>query len=294
MIIDSSTAEILVSACRQARIPSAGARLLHAHSNTVYVVDDDRVAVRIGRTGHDGLRANTAVAITRWLAAQGLPVTEPLSEHPIRIGDAVVTFWRYYPQPDRPRPPARELGRILRHLHALADPPVELLPYVPLAGLTQVLADPPRTLAPSDGVWLGERITQLIEQYRELDSALGVGPVHGDAYPGNTLWDNSAVRLGDWDEAAVAPRELDLVNTYHGARFGHSESELHEFGLAYGWDVRGWNGFEVLREIRDLHTLTSYIRRAENGDGAAAAEVQHRIRSLRDPAYPGARWHVVV
>ncbi len=51
----------------------------------------------------------------------------------------------------------------------------------------------------------------VLTAYRQVDSALGLGFIHGDAYPGNTLWDGERVRLGDWDEVARGPRELDLA-----------------------------------------------------------------------------------
>ncbi|MFF0490778.1 phosphotransferase enzyme family protein [Nocardia sp. NPDC003482] len=285
---------ILDLACRSVGLTARSARLLHAHSNTVYVLDRERVVVRISCSSDHGLRARSSLAITRWLADRGLAVTEPVVDEAIEIDGATVTFWRYYPQPDGNRPPARELGAILRDLHGLGDPPFELPRYQPLAGLGQVLEAAPDVLPDSDRRWLAERRRTLVDRYERLPSRLGVGMVHGDAYPGNTLWDEGRALLGDWDEVAIAPRELDLVNIYQGGvRFGRSATELHEFGLAYGWDVREWPGFEVLREIRDLHTLTSYIRRAEAGDPAAGAELRHRTRSLRDPRSGDGRWHAV-
>ncbi|MFE0131717.1 phosphotransferase family protein [Streptomyces sp. NPDC059037] len=81
--------------------------------------------------------------------------------------------------------------------------------------------------------------------------------MHGDAYPGNTLWDekDSLVRLGDWDEAAYGPRELDLANTVQGVRFGRTTAQLRAFSAAYGHDLRQWQGIATLVAIRDLHTL---------------------------------------
>ncbi|WP_280361785.1 phosphotransferase enzyme family protein [Nocardia wallacei] len=292
-MIDVSTEQILISACGQVGLRADSASLLRAHSNAVFVIGDRAVA-RVSRSPEHGIRADTAVTVARWLAQHGLPVTEPLIDRPVHCHGATVTFWRYYPQCDRPRPPARELGRILRRLHETAAPPFHLPRYVPLAGLTQTLAAAPRVLAPADRCWLAEQAAVLVAEYDRLDSVLGVGPVHGDAYPGNTLWHGDTVLLGDWDEASIAPRELDLVNTYQGGiRFGHTENELREFALAYGWDVRAWSGFPILRAMRDLHTLTSYIRRAESGDAAAGTELRHRLRSLRDPGQADPRWHAV-
>jgi len=150
-------------------------------------------------------------------------------------------------------------------------------------------ADPP--LPDDDRQWLDQRRRELIDAYAGLDSALGIGWIHGDAYPGNTLWDGNRALLSDWDEVARGPRELDLVNTHHGARTGRSAVERAAFTEAYGWDVTTWPGFPVLREMRDLHTLGAYIGRAANADTAAADELRYRIHTLRTGA-TDARWHV--
>ena len=145
------------------------------------------------------------------------------------------------------------------------------------------MKSPTSSLPEADWQWLTDRATELIDRYHELDSELGTGFVHGDAYSGNTLWGPDGILLGDWDEASSAPLELDLANTYQGARFGETETELDAFADAYGWDIRTWDGFAILRDMRDLHTLGSYIRRSAT-DRAAAAELRLRVRTLRDPA----------
>lgn len=110
---------------------------------------------------------------------------------------------------------------------------------------------------------------------------LGEGFIHGDAYPCNMLWDGDHAVLGDWDEVAHGPRELDLVNTHQGARFGRDLAERKAFTAAYGWDVTSWSGFPTLRAMRDLHTLAVYIERSDSGDALAATELQHRLTTLR-------------
>lgn len=142
------------------------------------------------------------------------------------VGTWTVTCWRYYPQGDGPPPEPWHLGGLLRELHGLATPPVELPRY-------------------------------------------------------NLLWDGARVVLGDWDEASVGPRELDLVNTYQGVRFGRTERQLREFAEAYDYDVTQWPGFSTLRAIRDLHTLGAYLRRGDQGDRLARQQVMHRVETLR-------------
>ncbi|MEV4927880.1 phosphotransferase family protein [Streptomyces roseoverticillatus] len=85
--------------------------------------------------------------------------------------------------------------------------------------------------------------------------------MHGDAYPGNTLWDGESVRLGDWDEAATGPRELDLANTHQGARFGRTPAAIDAFTSAYGhspWRLAGT--FRPDLDARPSHPSHRYGR----------------------------------
>ncbi|WP_433717140.1 phosphotransferase enzyme family protein (plasmid) [Nocardia sp. CA-084685] len=287
--------ETLIAACELAGLNAAGAHLIRAHSNSVWLLPSESAVVRIGHNEHKGLRSRASLTLVRWLAAHQVPVTEPLLDEAIDIGTTTVTFWHYYPQESRGEPPMKALGTILAQLHALPAPPVDLPDYPPLEGFTATLANPEfqRALTHDDLDWLNARAHDLLDRYRRFDSRLGYGLIHADAYVGNCLWDGDRVILGDWDEACWGPRELDLNNSCHDLRFGSSEDDLAEFFAAYGLslaDYRGWDGAEVLFQMRDLHTLTGYIRRAAHGDLLADDQLQYRIRSLRHPSTP-ALWH---
>ena len=119
---------------------------------------------------------------------------------------------------------------------------------------------------------------------------LGYGWIHGDAYPGNMLWDGDRPLLGDWDEVGTGPRELDLVNTHQGARFGRPQAERAAFTEAYGYDITEWSGFPILREMRDLHTLGSYIRLADAGNERAVTEFDFRLDTLKR-GHADAQWN---
>jgi aminoglycoside phosphotransferase (APT) family kinase protein len=235
------------------------------------------VVARIGGGAED---AERAIAITRWLTAQEFPVTRPLDvEQPVVVSGRAVTFWEHYPQRPDQRPGAAELGVVVRGLHDLPDPPLALPSYRPLSGLGRALEDCRLEAGTAD--WLARRRRDLLAAYERLEFVLPAGLIHGDAYPGNLLYTGHGVVLGDWDECAVGPREADLVNTYQGVRFGRTPEELRAFGQAYGYDVTEWDGFATMREMRDLHTLGSFIRRADRGDRAAAAELARRVGTLR-------------
>ncbi len=235
--------------------------------------------LRSGSEATDG--AHRAIEVTRWLADQGVGVTEPADvEQPQVVGPYVVTFWNFYEQGDRRPPAAVELGRILRLLHATPPPPMTLPTFAPLRGFDRLVTES-TVLTKSERDWLHDRRLTLLDQCEHLDWVLEHGHIHGDAYPGNLLWRGDVVVLGDWDDTAIGPRELDLANTYQGARFGRTRVELDSFAAAYGTDLSGWPGLDVLIAIRDLHTLGTFIRRATAGSDAAGLELSHRVQTLR-------------
>ncbi|KAB7835516.1 phosphotransferase [Streptomyces mobaraensis] len=282
------------AACHAAGLHADDMVPVRRHATSVYLLQREGVIVRASPAArYDSI--TTSIALTRWLAEQGFPTVEPLNmpQPTLHHADLVVTFWRHYPQEDRTPPPAACLGKLLRALHALPGPPIALPAFRPLTSLAQTV--PASTYLTSvDKQFLMERISELTRAYDALDSPLGVGLIHGDAYPGNTLWDDTepiGVRLGDWDEAAIGPREVDLANTFQGARFGRSPSHMRAFTDAYGHDPRRWHGLSVLIRIRDLHTLGSFIRRADAGDPDAGQELAHRLATLKSDNAE-AQWHV--
>lgn len=280
MTTTRSTA-ILHDACARTGLNATDAVPLHQHAATLYLFEADRVVVRLNSDPDDRARAHTVVALTRWLIRQDFPSVAPADiEQPLDMDGHTVTFWRYYPQSDRPKPTADHLGAILRQLHALPTPPVELSPYQPLKNLGDSVTAS-TSLPAQDRDWLLARRTELLDQYAQLGFPLGFGFIHGDAYPGNTLWDGDRALLGDWDEIGTGPRELDLVNTHQGARFGRTQTERGAFNTAYGYDITAWAGFPVLREMRDLHTLGSYIRLADTRNEQAVTQLRHRIGTLK-------------
>ncbi len=254
------------------------------HANDVYLLPGAGDSGMVAKVAPQSLqdRAARAVQLTLWLAGHGFPCTLPAPvEQPVELLGHVVTFWRFYTQEGREVPGAGCLGALLRQLHHLPVPPVELPRAAPLSSFADVVqAD--TTLPEHDRRWLIEERNRLLADFGQLTFPLGTGLIHGDAYPGNTLWDGADVLLGDWDEPAWGPRELDLANTVQGGiRFGRSAAEVDAFSTAYGYDVRDWDGIDTLVRMRDLHTLGSFLRRAARGDVGAAAELERRVRSLR-------------
>lgn len=272
---------VVGEACARSGLNASGAVPLHQHAATLYLIEAECVIVCLNYDIDDRRRARTVVELTRWLTQQDFPSVAPADvEQPLDIHDYTVTFWRYYPQNNRPKPTVGHLGAILRHLHSLPVPLIELHPYQPLKNLSNSVRASV-VLSVGDRAWLLARRTELLDEYARLDFPLGYGWIHGDAYPGNMLWDGDWALLGDWDEVGTGPRELDLVNTHQGARFGRPRAECDAFTTAYGYDITEWPGFPILREMRDLHTLGSYIRLADTGNERAATEFDFRLDTLK-------------
>lgn len=86
--------------------------------------------------------------------------------------------------------------------------------------------------------------------------------------------------LADWDSVSTGPREIDLIPTLQAPRFGLPDNQREAFIAAYGQDIRSWDGFQVLRDIREPSTLTALLRDG-HADAAARRELRIRIRSIR-------------
>src|SRR5262249_48966194 len=129
------------------------------------------------------------------------------------------------------------------------------------------------------------RVAEFAGQYATMSFPLGVGLVHNDAQPGNMI-PNPDSRYGyvltDWEGACIGPRELDVVLVgAPGSRFGDPDDEREAFVAGYGYDIGSWPDYQVLRDIRDLHSLAAYIR-AGTRKPAALTELRVRVASIRD------------
>lgn len=275
-------------ACRSWGLDIEGLAPVRVHATSVFVVPRAAAIVRVSNLGQVAA-LERAVSLTRWLTGQGLPVTEPLDvAQPLVLHGHSATLWRHYPQPPEPPPGAEHLGSLLRDLHQLPALPVELPKYRPHIALRATI-EGSTVLSPADHDWLMARSTALLSAYEALDSPLGHGLIHGDAYPGNTMWNGQQALLGDWDEAAIGPREIDLANTFQGTRFGRTDEQLRAFSRSYGHDLTDWPGLGVLTELRDMHTLGSFIQRADRGDTSASAQLAFRLSTLKNNDH-STRW----
>jgi len=141
-------------------------------------------------------------------------------------------------------------------------------------------------LTPDDRSFFTTTLARLQGAYAGLEFDLPQGVIHGDASVGNVLRDRSgAPVLIDVDGFAVGPREWDLVLTamYYDSFGWHTREEYQGFARVYGYDVRHWPGYPVLRGVREFLMVTWLIQKAAE-DAWAAAEAAKRITALRTGA----------
>lgn len=269
-------------ACGQAGLDPAGARLIRDYANLVYELPGERVVLRLADASTPGRfeRLRTSVRVTRWLAEQDFPAVRPLDvRQPVAAEGFFVTFWHHERHVGPPPDPVA-LGAVLRRLHALPPVPFDLPTYDPFGSVRRAI-DACRVLSDADRDWLLERCAALSEAYYErLEFALPYGLIHGDAHRGNLLRSRGRLVLCDWDSVSAGPREIDLVPTLQGVRFGLTERQRNGFSEAYGYDITTWPGYPVLRDMRELQTLTAVLRNAHR-DQRAHDELRLRLESLR-------------
>jgi len=271
----------LHSAAAERGLDARGARLIRLFGTAVYHLPAADAVARIALLASPSTitRLATSVEITQWLAKTGFPTVEPLAvAQPVTGHGCVVTFWRYLPQAG-PEPGPADLGHLLRQLHQLEPPPIPLPVYQPLVSVRRAIAAS-RAIDKDERTWLTDRCEQLLDAYGKLSFELPAGMIHGDAWRGNLLRDGQRVVLADWDSVSTGPREIDLVPTLQAPRFGLPEDQRDAFIAAYGHDIRSWDGYPVLHDMRELSTLSAVLRDG-HANSAAQRELRIRLRSLR-------------
>lgn len=285
-------AGVLRRVCAGLGFDHRGARLLRFTNNAVYVLRDAPVVVRV--VGSRGLRHRVVkmVAVARHLERHGVPAVRllPGVEQPLRVGEHVVTVWRYV-EPVPRRAGAADLARLLRRLHALPRP-VEAARWAPLTDVRARIADA-EELDPRDRRFLSRRCAEVEAALGELRFPLPRALIHGDAHPGNVIVGPDGPVLCDFDSSCVGPPEWDLTPLAVGReRFGDPAGRYRMLADVYGFDVTAWEGFAVLRTVRELKLATSVLPILRSHP-EVRAELRRRLDDLRSgrTAGPWSRYH---
>ncbi|TXS40177.1 aminoglycoside phosphotransferase family protein [Streptomyces sp. uw30] len=280
---DADAAEaILRKACEVADVDPDGIEMLRFGDHAVFRIGGGRIVSRVGRSPDRLPSVQREVAVAEWLAAEEYPaarlVTE--AEQPVVIEGHPVTFWEGLADGET-YASTGEMGELLRRLHELDSPTFSLPPLRPFDKVIQRLnraTIPDRTRA-----FLSGMADDLMGEYGRLRFALPAGHLHGDFNVGNVLRDAVGhPKVIDLDGFVTGPREWDLMQTamYYDSFGWHTEAEYADFIAGYGFDVREWSGYSVLRSMREILMVT-WLSQNAGTDPRAAEEVEKRVESLR-------------
>ncbi|MFI7598405.1 phosphotransferase enzyme family protein [Actinoplanes sp. NPDC049681] len=281
--LDSQNARsALVVACAAVGLDPSDAELIRIGSNGVFRLRHQPVVARVTRDVDHLDAVRREIAVSRWLAAGGVPAVRALGvPQPLIAEGRAVTLWESVSDSVEYGTTV-ELASILRRLHGLELPANFLLPrFDPLPRLSDRI-ERSAALTAADRRLLDAMTSELSSAYEKLRFELPEGPIHGDANVGNLLRSQTGdAVLSDLDEFSVGPREWDLTLTaMYFERYGwHTEAEYHGFCAGYGWDVMEWTGYGVLADIKELMMVTWLAQGAS--DGKARQELAQRLDTLR-------------
>lgn len=262
--------------------------MLRLGEHAVFRLDSAPVIVRIGRSADYADATRRELAVSAWLHSSGVPTVQAAAaevDQPLIIDGRVVTFWRAVGDGDS-YGTTDELAVLLRRMHALTPPPGLVLPTFTPFDRSRRRLDDAGHLDPTDRSFLLSRVDALDDAYRALRFTLPTGPIHGDANVGNVLRDDTGVPiLIDLDGFAVGPREWDLILTaiYYDLYGWHSADEYAAFVDGYGFDIMAWDGYPVLRDVRET-IMVVWMAQNVGNDDRTAAEFAKRLRAMRTGA----------
>ncbi|MFJ9819322.1 phosphotransferase [Streptomyces sp. NPDC101151] len=280
---DADEAEsILRSACLVVHLNPDGIKILRLGDHAVFRIDGGQIVSRVGRSPDRLPSVRREVAVARWLAAHDYPAARLVTdaEQPVVIKGHPVTFWEGLADGET-FATTGEMGTLLRRLHDLEPPPLLLPPLRPFDKVQERLER--AVISKSARTFLCGLAGDLADEYHRLQFALPAGHLHGDFNVGNVLHDAAGrPKVIDLDGFATGPREWDLMQTamYYDSFGWHTEAEYNDFVDGYGFDVRQWSGYTVLRGVRELLMVT-WLSQNAGANPRAAEEVEKRVASLR-------------
>ena len=271
----------LRAVCAELGVSPVGARLLRNVNNAVFQLALHPVVIRLVTLPSYIPRAKLAVAAATVFAEHDVPAIRllPGIPQPVQVGEHVATVWQAV-APTGPAPGGLDLANLLRAVHAVPLPCRALPRWDPLTDFDNRVRHT-TALAAADRDFLLHRSAELGAAVAQLTFALPMAVLHGDAHLGNVIPGPDRAVLCDFDSCAVGPPEWDLTPVAVGSvRFSRPAAHQRDFVSSYGFDVRDWDGFEILQGIRDLKLIAGVFPRA-GSTPAVLAEFDRRMASLR-------------
>ncbi|MEU2874371.1 aminoglycoside phosphotransferase family protein [Streptomyces olivoreticuli] len=277
--------ELLAAAVPE--VAAADTTLLSLGENAVFTAGD--LVAKVGRDASLLDRARHELRVAAWLADSGVPAVRAAEPAP-RVADGhPVTLWHRLPEALRPATTS-DLAELLRVVHALPEPDFALPRRELLGGVERWLRLAGDAVDPADAAYLRERRDGFAAAAAALAPHLPPGPIHGDALPRNVHIGPDGPVLVDLETFSGDLREHDLVVlALSRDRYGLPLPAYEAFVRVYGWDVREWEGCEVLRGARETASC-AWVAQHAPAHAGALAEFRRRVASLR-AGDAAVRWH---
>ncbi|MBX6389994.1 MAG: aminoglycoside phosphotransferase family protein [Frankia sp.] len=272
----------LAEICAAAGVDDTDAIPIKLTVNAVYRLPRAGAVARIATSDAMTHRVPKVVQVARWLAEEGVPAVRllPGVPAPVRASRWVATLWT---DAGTGGPvTCVDLGRVLRRLHRLPPPQPPLPPWDPLDDVRRRLADA-EALPDADRAFLENLAADVAEALAGVRYQLGTVVVHGDAHLGNLIRTPAGnVVICDFDSTCVGPAEWDLIPVAVGVeRFGFPRQMQADLAATYGFDITRWDGYPVLRAVRELKLVTSILP-ILGSSPTVAEQFRVRLASLRD------------
>jgi Ser/Thr protein kinase RdoA (MazF antagonist) len=280
---------VLAAICAEAEFDPSGAELIKFTNNAVFRLPKVPAVVRIAGSSAVRDRIDTVVQVAAWLAEQDIPAVRlwPDVSQPVTAASYPATIWQYVP-PSGPQPTGDDLAALLLQFHKLSRPPFPMPRWSPFTEIRQRLAEP-EGLHPDDQAFLVRRCDELETELASVQYVLPPGIIHGDPFLGNLIPGAEGSVLCDFDSTCIGPREWDLTPVAVGKlRFNYPHDDHSLVARRYGFDVTTWDGFPILRRIRELKLVTSVVPVLRSNPDIWD-QWQHRLDTFKN-GDAGAKW----
>lgn len=278
-----STRAVLSDACLAVGFDPDGAELIRLGENALYRLSTAPVVVRIARTINYLSTVTKEVHIADWLASQQFPAARlySIQDQPRIVANHPVTFWEYIDGSVAMPDDIALLGGALRKLHRLPVPTGFPLPKVDVFARVEPRIANAR-IPDQDKALLIDRCEELREELSTLQYPLPECAIHGDAHIKNLMLVQGKPVLIDFEGFAWGQPEWDLATTATEYLTGGwwTTDQYAAFIEAYGFDIRNWEGFQVLRRTHEIK-MTTWIMQNVDHSSDVRAEFEARMDTIR-------------
>lgn len=271
--------------------PGEATVLQEPADNAMIALPSLGLVARIGVNESHIDRLRQELRVAAWLLENQLETPAPAQSGPTPqcalVDGRVVTWWEYLPSREHADLP--DLMRLIRALHALAEPRPRIAVFDPWARVAGQIAAA-QGLTERDRDRLRRRWEELRGRWahsRWPHESPAV--IHGDVHVLNTLVHRGRAVLLDLEDVRLGPWQWDAISPLVHFRAGWiGEGEYRAALASYGRDPACEPEVELLVSVRMLR-MTCWLASRTGREPELVGAVRHRIETLHD-SNPLHRW----